>query len=84
MIIAPYGKGNVTLVCAGRAAGDRGAGADQPLVCSPAPDSERQAKAIIANPLPRNKVVLAVSVLLLLIFSKYFYMASISSYYTFI
>lgn len=40
-------------------------------------------KAIIANPLPRNKVVLAVSVLLLLIFSKYFYMASISSYYTF-
>ncbi|EGL1632830.1 MFS transporter [Salmonella enterica] len=40
-------------------------------------------KAITANPLPRNKVVLAVSVLLLLIFSKYFYMASISSYYTF-
>ncbi len=73
----------MSLVCAGRAAGDRGAGADQPLVCSPAPDSERQAKAIIANPLPRNKVVLAVSVLLLLIFSKYFYMASISSYYTF-
>lgn len=47
----------------------------QPVVGKP--------KAIIANPLPRNKVVLAVSVLLLLIFSKYFYMASISSYYTF-
>ncbi len=39
-------------------------------------------KATIINPLPRNKVVLAVSILLILIFSKYFYMASISSYYT--
>ena len=39
--------------------------------------------AVIINPLPRNKVVLAVSILLILIFSKYFYMASISSYYTF-
>jgi FSR family fosmidomycin resistance protein-like MFS transporter len=40
-------------------------------------------KAVIVNPLPKNKVILAVSILLLLIFSKYFYMASISSYYTF-
>jgi FSR family fosmidomycin resistance protein-like MFS transporter len=36
-----------------------------------------------ANPLPRKQVVSAVSVLLLLIFSKYFYIASISSFYTF-
>ncbi|GAB3629611.1 MFS transporter [Pandoraea terrae] len=33
--------------------------------------------------LPRNKVMLAIGVLLLLVFSKYFYMASISSYFTF-
>lgn len=33
--------------------------------------------------LPRKKVILALSVLGLLIFSKYFYMASLSSYYTF-
>ena len=33
--------------------------------------------------LPRGKVVGAVSILLLLVFSKYFYMASITSYYTF-
>jgi len=33
--------------------------------------------------LPRRKVVAAVSVLLALIFSKYFYLASFSSYYTF-
>lgn len=37
----------------------------------------------VIRPLPRNKVILAISILLLLIFSKYFYMASISSYYTF-
>ncbi|MQR01364.1 MFS transporter [Glaciimonas soli] len=33
--------------------------------------------------LPRNKVIFTVGILLLLIFSKYFYMASISSYFTF-
>lgn len=33
--------------------------------------------------LPRNKVLLAIGILLLLIFSKYFYLASISSYFTF-
>lgn len=45
--------------------------------------SKGKPKVAIVNPLPRNKVVLAVSILLVLIFSKYFYMASISSYYTF-
>ena len=33
--------------------------------------------------IPKNKVILAVVILLVLIFSKYFYMASISSYFTF-
>jgi len=33
--------------------------------------------------IPRRKVFLALSILLVLIFSKYFYMASMSSYYTF-
>ena len=33
--------------------------------------------------LSRNKVLFAVAVLMLLIFSKYFYLASLSSYYTF-
>lgn len=36
------------------------------------------------NPfIPRQKVIVALVILLLLIFSKYFYMASMSSYYTF-
>ncbi|HEY2977847.1 MAG TPA: MFS transporter [Burkholderiaceae bacterium] len=36
-----------------------------------------------ASPIARNAVVAAVGVLLLLIFSKYFYVAGISSFYTF-
>jgi FSR family fosmidomycin resistance protein-like MFS transporter len=36
------------------------------------------------NPsIPRRKVIFALTILLVLIFSKYFYMASMSSYYTF-
>ncbi|MBI2254324.1 MAG: MFS transporter [Proteobacteria bacterium] len=44
--------------------------------------AKRPAPAI-TNALPRGKVFLAIAVLLGLLFSKYFYMASISSYYTF-
>lgn len=33
--------------------------------------------------LPRNKIILSMTILLMLIFSKFFYLASISSYYTF-
>jgi FSR family fosmidomycin resistance protein-like MFS transporter len=40
-------------------------------------------KQIVANNLPRGKVVASIVILLLLIFSKYFYLASISSYFTF-
>lgn len=35
------------------------------------------------NGLPRGRIVLAISVLLSLLFSKYFYLASITSYFTF-
>jgi FSR family fosmidomycin resistance protein-like MFS transporter len=37
----------------------------------------------VPSPLPRAQVMLAIGVLLALIFSKYFYLASLSSYYTF-
>ncbi len=37
----------------------------------------------VVNSLARSKVALAIAILLSLLFSKYFYMASISSYYTF-
>lgn len=38
---------------------------------------------VVANPLSRNRVIASVIILLVLIFSKYFYMASMSSYFTF-
>ncbi|PSL35909.1 MFS transporter [Chitinophaga ginsengisoli] len=41
------------------------------------------ADAAIHVQLPRGKVIFALSILLVLIFSKYFYMASMTSYYTF-
>lgn len=41
------------------------------------------AGAPVANGLPRSQVLGAIAVLLVLIFSKYFYIASLSSYYTF-
>jgi FSR family fosmidomycin resistance protein-like MFS transporter len=43
----------------------------------------RQQVAHARPPVSRGKIVGALAILLLLIFSKYFYMASISSYYTF-
>ncbi len=39
--------------------------------------------AIHIQTLPRKKVIISVLILLVLIFSKYFYLASMSSYYTF-
>ena len=40
-------------------------------------------KTEVVSPLPRKKTIFSLSVLLILIFSKYVYLASISSYYTF-
>jgi len=39
--------------------------------------------AVVGNTFSRGKVIFAVSILLILIFSKYFYMASLTSYFTF-
>ncbi len=49
------------------------------------PKVKKQAAVIDPNQpkLPARKVVMALSILLVLIFSKYFYMASMTSYYTF-
>jgi len=38
---------------------------------------------VVTNNFSKNKVVLAIIILLVLIFSKYFYMASLTSYFTF-
>ncbi|WP_199118414.1 MFS transporter [Pedobacter sp. ASV28] len=36
-----------------------------------------------AHHLPKSKIIMAIAILLILIFSKYFYMASLTSYFTF-
>ncbi|WP_116141576.1 MFS transporter [Trinickia diaoshuihuensis] len=48
------------------------------------PATKKKAGAKAAHPsLPKSRVVLAVTVLVLLVFSKYFYLASLNSYFTF-
>ena len=46
-------------------------------------NANRPMKKAAVSTLPRNTVIGAIAVLLLLIFSKYFYIAGISSFYTF-
>lgn len=83
LIIAPYGQGNVAwfglaalLAIVVLLQISRWYAAQHRIAKSHPP-------VTIIGPLERNKVILAISILLILIFSKYFYMASISSYYTF-
>src|SRR5688572_5250279 len=45
--------------------------------------SKTVAAPAIHKPLPKSRVVISLGILLALIFSKYFYMASMSSYFTF-
>ncbi|SAL39341.1 major facilitator transporter [Caballeronia terrestris] len=47
------------------------------------PATKKGRAQVAHSTLPRNKVIAAMSVLVLLVFSKYFYMASIMSYFTF-
>jgi len=84
LIIAPYGKGNVAWFSLAALLAivvllqvskwyqqQHRATKGQPKVAS------------MVNPLPKRTVTYAIGILLVLIFSKYFYLASISSYYTF-
>ncbi len=83
VIIAPYGKGNVAwFVLAALLAIIVLLQVSRWYAAQHRVNKGKKA-ALVKNPLPRNKVILAVCILLILIFSKYFYMASISSYFTF-
>jgi len=46
-------------------------------------NANKTAKEAVANNLSRKRVIASLLILLVLIFSKYFYMSSITSYYTF-
>ncbi|WP_179404038.1 MFS transporter [Burkholderia guangdongensis] len=47
------------------------------------PSAKKKAVAASHATLPRRRVMFAIGVLVMLVFSKYFYLASINSYYTF-
>ncbi len=55
----------------------------QGIVGSSAEEATSNTNAVAVNPLPRKTILFSLVILLLLIFSKYFYLASMSSYYTF-
>jgi FSR family fosmidomycin resistance protein-like MFS transporter len=83
LIIAPYGRGNVAWFTLAALLAivvllqiSRWYQAQQRVAKSSAAPQE-------ITPLPRRKVAFAISILLVLIFSKYFYLTSLSSYYTF-
>ncbi len=84
LLIAPYGKGHIawlslaallaTIILLQVGKWYRGA------IAAPAP---RRPARQVASALPTRRVAWAIVILLVLIFSKYFYLTSISSYYTF-
>lgn len=47
------------------------------------PQFRKRVSTHAANPMPRRKVILSLGILIALIFSKYFYLVSLSNYYTF-
>jgi FSR family fosmidomycin resistance protein-like MFS transporter len=51
--------------------------------CHPSMTPKSRATRATAAPLPRRRIAWAMAVLIALIFSKYFYLASVVSYYTF-
>ncbi len=84
LIIAPYGKGNVAWFSLAALLGI--------VVLLQISKWYRQQQQIIkkrgpvpnnVTVLPRKTVVLSMGILLVLVFSKYFYLTSLSSYYTF-
>ncbi len=83
ILIAPYGKGNVAWFVLAALLAIVVLLQISRWYATQHRIAKGRAGTTVASPLPRKKVILAVTVLLLLIFSKYFYMASISSYFTF-
>lgn len=83
MIVAPYGKGHLGWFVLAALLGIIVLLQVSRWYSHQQRASKSTTTATPINPLPRKKVALAISILLLLIFSKYFYLTSISSYYTF-
>lgn len=86
VIIAPYGRQNVAFLCVISVVAIL---ATLPIcrwykrVLKLVKSNKRTTEVSREAPLPRNMTIFALVILLILVFSKYAYMASFSSYYTF-
>lgn len=85
-VVVPHGQGSVAWFCFAALAGIlvlSAVGRWYARQLATAPRGTRKGSGAAAGPLSRVRIVATVAILLGLIFSKYFYMASFSSYYTF-
>ncbi len=82
-IVVPYGQRSVAWFCLAALAGIALLTQVSKWYATHHLAAGAKKRAVAAAPYPRKTVIGAVCVLLLLIFSKYFYMAGISSFYTF-
>jgi len=82
LIIAPYGRGNVAWFSLAALLAIVVLLQISRWYQTQHRDSKSHAQSAV-SPLPRRQVAWAISILLVLIFSKYFYLTSLSSYYTF-
>lgn len=85
-IVVPHGQGSVAWFCLAALAGIlvlSGIGRWYAGHLATAPRATRKSTGAADAPIGRARIVATIAILLGLIFSKYFYMASFSSYYTF-
>ncbi len=83
LIIAPYGKGNVAWFSLAALLAIVVLLQISKWYKSQNRVAKSKPQSTVVQTLPRKTVIASISILLILIFSKYFYLASISSYYTF-
>ena len=84
LFIIPHGQRSVASVLAGGVVRHRGADRHRPLVQrQPRLPEARARRDGVTVELPRKRVLAALAVLGVLVFSKYFYLASLNSYFTF-
>lgn len=83
LIIAPYGRGNVAWFTFAALLAIVVLLQVSRWYQSQHRAASARTTSVAASPLPRVKVAFAITILLILIFSKYFYLTSLSSYYTF-
>lgn len=83
-VILPRGQGSIALFCAAAMLAIAMLVAIGFWYAQRLRERANQPKRALADPgVPHNKVVLALAVLVMLVFSKYFYLSSLTNFYTF-